>query len=195
VTSRRRISQPVAARVPPRIPWAIGLCALDPRDRLLEVGCGRGIALDLAAAVCEVVGIDRSPKAIASARARHAEAIARGRVRLEALSLEDAADRFAGAFTCVLAVNVNAFWTAPGASFAAAGALLRPRGRLCVAYEPPGAPRADDLAARLPALASAAGLAVAGVERESVDGRALVALCAIRAAGGTRSGTNGRRRT
>lgn len=188
---RRRVPRPVAARLPPRIAWAIGLCALGSRDRLLEVGCGRGHALDLAAAVCDVVGIDRSAKAIAAARARHAEAIARGRVRLEALTLEDAVESYADAFTCVLAVNVNAFWTAPRASFAAARRLLRPRGRLCLVYEPPTAARARELAARLRGPATDAGFSGVHIELESVGGRSLVALRASRAGvhgGGGRRG-------
>jgi len=46
-----------------------------------------------------------------------------------------------GVFDPVLAINVNAFWTAPATSLASLARLLRPGGRAYLVYEPPSASR------------------------------------------------------
>src|SRR5919201_650208 len=64
-----------------------------PADRLLEVGCGHGVAVSL---VCErlttgtITAIDRSPKMIEMATRRNREHVDAGRAVLEAVALEDA---------------------------------------------------------------------------------------------------------
>src|ERR671937_557298 len=63
-----------------------------PADRLLEVGCGHGVAVSL---VCErlttgtITAIDRSPKMIEMATRRNREHVDAGRAVLEAVALED----------------------------------------------------------------------------------------------------------
>jgi SAM-dependent methyltransferase len=53
----------MASRVPDRIAWAVDVLSAGPADRLLEIGCGTGVALEL---VCDrlgdgqITGIDRS---------------------------------------------------------------------------------------------------------------------------------------
>ena len=109
-----------------------------PGERVLEVGCGRGVAIGL---VCEaaddvrVVGIDRSPAAIAAAEARNLAHVRSGRVRLVCAALADASPD--ERFYRVLAVNVNAFWLSPARELAAVRRVLAPGGRLYLFYEPP----------------------------------------------------------
>src|SRR3954470_16538133 len=51
--------------------WAVGLLDLKPDDRLLEVGCGPGVALAAARKLTPyVVGVDRSPVMVRRARRR-----------------------------------------------------------------------------------------------------------------------------
>ncbi|WP_331766646.1 hypothetical protein [Embleya sp. NBC_00896] len=54
-----------AVEVPERLRWTVRLAGVRPDDQVLEIGCGRGVAIAL---VCEllgaqgrVVGLDRSP--------------------------------------------------------------------------------------------------------------------------------------
>jgi len=60
----------MASRVPDRIAWAVDVLSVGTADRLFEIGCGTGVALEL---VCDrlgdgqITGIDRSAKAITAA--------------------------------------------------------------------------------------------------------------------------------
>jgi SAM-dependent methyltransferase len=125
-------------RVPARLRWAVDVLGAQPGERILEIGCGRGVAIEL---LCEgtdaglVVGIDRSPAAIAAAEARNREHLASGRVRLLRSALAEA--EFEERFDRVFAVNVNVFWLGPAKELAAVRRVLAPGGRLFLFYEPP----------------------------------------------------------
>ena len=62
-------------RAAARLEWAVETLAVQPADRLLEIGCGHGVAVSL---VCErldggsIVAIDRSPTMIELATRRNA---------------------------------------------------------------------------------------------------------------------------
>jgi SAM-dependent methyltransferase len=139
--------------VPRRLRWAVELLALRPTDRVLEIGCGRGVA---AALVCDAltdgryVGLDRSATAIAAARARIPGHVADGRaVFVHAPLTEDALDA-AWRFDTVFAVNVNLFWTGDSASeLALIARTLAPEGTLHLCYEPPSPGQLRDLKGRL----------------------------------------------
>src|SRR4051794_32995796 len=76
-----------------RFAWALDTLDVRPGDRLLEVGCGHGVAVSL---VCDrlttgtITAIDRSPKMIEMATRRNREHLDAGRAVLEAVALEDA---------------------------------------------------------------------------------------------------------
>ncbi len=124
--------------VPQRLSWAVGVLAPRPGERILEVGCGRGVAVEL---ICEghddvrVVGIDRSAAAVAAAEVRNRAHVRSGRVRLLRAALADA--DLDERFDRVFAVNVNVFWLNPARELAAVRRLLAPGGRLYLFYEPP----------------------------------------------------------
>src|SRR5436309_7771718 len=87
------ISGVVAGKASERFVWAVDTLEVRPADRLLEVGCGHGVAVSL---VCErlttgtITAIDRSPKMIEMATRRNREHVDAGRAVLEAVALEDA---------------------------------------------------------------------------------------------------------
>jgi cyclopropane fatty-acyl-phospholipid synthase-like methyltransferase len=116
---------------------------LPPRGRVLEIGCGGGHALWLAATLaptCRLTGIDRSALQVRNARRRIAELEVKVRPRVELLGIDAAASRWAAEpFDMVFAINVNAFWTDPARAVPALTALLKPRGRAMLAYELPTA--------------------------------------------------------
>src|ERR671922_1729169 len=77
----------MAGKASERFVWAVDTLEVRPPDRLLEVGCGHGVAVSL---VCErlttgtITAIDRSPKMIEMATRRNREHVEAGRAVLEA---------------------------------------------------------------------------------------------------------------
>jgi SAM-dependent methyltransferase len=150
---------------PDRIAWAVELLDPQPGDRILEIGCGPGVA---AALVCErladtghLTAIDRSATAVARTRRR----LGTGRatvLQTDLAGFEAPADSFDKAF----AVNVNLFWTGPGdAELAALRAVVRPGGVIRLVYEGPPAGGGRDVAPAVTAALGRIGCA-AGVTRD-----------------------------
>jgi ubiquinone/menaquinone biosynthesis C-methylase UbiE len=131
--------------------WAVQLLDVKPTDRVIELGCGPGVALAAIASRAIrglVVGIDHSQVMIGQARRLNRAAIEAGRVILihapvESLSLSD------GPFNAALAVNTVGMWPDPTARLRELAALLRPGGRIAVVSQPrcPGATAATSAAA------------------------------------------------
>jgi SAM-dependent methyltransferase len=143
--------------------WAVQLLDMQPTDRVLELGCGPGVALAALATRAIrglVVGVDHSQVMIRQARRRNRAAVRAGQVRLihtpvESLSLSD------GPFDAALAVNTVGMWPDPTARLRELGRLLRPGGRIAVVSQPrcPGATAVTSAAAanELAALLTEAG--------------------------------------
>jgi cyclopropane fatty-acyl-phospholipid synthase-like methyltransferase len=123
-----------------RLKWAID--ALDPRpdDRILEIGCGHGVAVHLICARLtdgEITALDRSEKMIAIARKQNADAIAAGRARIERAEFPDV-DLGEGRFDKVFAVHVAPLWRKAPAMLPAVRRLLAPDGTLhLLGHTPP----------------------------------------------------------
>jgi len=150
--------------------WAVRLLDVRPADRVIELGCGPGVAIAaLAARATEglVVGVDHSPVMVRQARRRNRSAVRSGRVRLvhapvEGLSVDDAP------FDAALAVNTVGMWSDPTARLREIGRMLRPGGRIAVVSQPrcPGATAATSEAA---AKEMAGLLTAAGFERPHTE--------------------------
>jgi ubiquinone/menaquinone biosynthesis C-methylase UbiE len=116
--------------------WAVGLLGLGPGDRLLEVGCGPGVAIAAAAGRgAHVVGVDRSPVMIEQARHRNRQAVRHGQVELHAAPVERLPD-LGASFDAALAVNTLGFWTDPVAVLSTIAGKLRPGGTIAVVSQP-----------------------------------------------------------
>jgi ubiquinone/menaquinone biosynthesis C-methylase UbiE len=143
--------------------WAVELLDVQPTDRVLELGCGPGVAVAALAGRATrglVVGVDHSEVMIRQARRRNAAAIRQGRVRLihspvERLQVID------GPFDAAVAVNNVGMWPEPTTQLRDIGRLLRPGGRIALVSQPRclGATAATsaEAADRLRALLSQAG--------------------------------------
>ena len=119
-----------------RLAWAAEGVAPRETDRVLEAGCGHGVLLSLLAARVpdgEVVGVDRSATMTAAAGRRNAVAVATGRVRLITAALTSA-DVGEAPFDVVVSFDVRAFWTPPAPEWDIVARVLRPGGRVVVAF-------------------------------------------------------------
>lgn len=143
----------MASKPSERFEWAVDTLALDPAGRVLEVGCGHGVAVSL---VCErltsgqITAIDRSQKMIEMATRRNREHIEGGRAVLKTVALE-MADFGNERFDKVFAFNVAPFWLQPEDALGIVRRHLAPGGAFYLFWDArhaqPGRPR--DLADRL----------------------------------------------
>jgi trans-aconitate methyltransferase len=126
-----------------RLRWAVE--TLDPArsDRLLEIGCGAGVAVSL---VCErlvdgtIVGLDRSRPMIDQALRRNRAHVQAGRAVLQAAALADA-DLGGWRFDKVFALNVRLFRADAAAEAAVLHEALEPHGALYLFQQHPSAER------------------------------------------------------
>jgi ubiquinone/menaquinone biosynthesis C-methylase UbiE len=112
---------------------------VQPEDRVLEIGCGQGVAATL---ICERLGggrltaIDRSPKMIAAAKRRNEDFIAAGKAEFLVAELESV-DLGGRRFDKVLAVRVGLFHREPERAHRLAEAWLAPGGQVFSFFDPP----------------------------------------------------------
>jgi ubiquinone/menaquinone biosynthesis C-methylase UbiE len=117
--------------------WAVEVLEIEPDDRVLEVGCGHGVAVSL---VCErlaggrITALDRSPKMIEEARQRNSEHAEK--VRFVTASVEEA-DLGDERYDKVFAIHVAALHK-PGPALDAVQRRLVPGGRLYLFSQAPG---------------------------------------------------------
>ena len=132
------MSTGVAGRVPERIRQAVHQVDPQPGERILEIGCGPGVAAlmvaDRIGADGQLVALDRSATALDRARTRTAEYADRITF-VESDVAGYVADR---TFDKAFCVNVNLFWTGSAdRELAVLRESLAPGGTLTICYDPP----------------------------------------------------------
>jgi SAM-dependent methyltransferase len=134
----------------PRITLAVDILAPGPAERVLEVGCGHGIAVDLVASRLDtghVLGLDRSPKMIAAATLRNRHHVAAGRASFLAADVASWSPESA-AFDAAFAINVILFADPANPGLVAVRSAIRPGGRLVLVFQPPAPSEVPTLLAR-----------------------------------------------
>jgi SAM-dependent methyltransferase len=136
-----------------RLVWAVDLLDVRPTDRVLEVGCGHGVAVSL---VCErldgdrggrITAVDRSGKMIAMATRRNARYVAgTARFVIGELVSADLGDEV---YDKAFAVHVAALERSPSPELDVVRSRLVPGGRLVLVDHPPRAGDVDAIGHRL----------------------------------------------
>ncbi|MDE3243906.1 MAG: methyltransferase domain-containing protein [Nitrospirota bacterium] len=141
--------------------WVIDLLDIHPNDRVLEVGFGPGVGIELLTrSVSEgyVAGIDSSEEMVEQAKARNTKAIKNGRVDLRCGSAESLPfeDFF---FDKVLAINSMQVWPDVPAGLREMRRVLKTGGRIALGFTPYSGQSKDVL----PEMLTAAGFTEAHV--------------------------------
>jgi ubiquinone/menaquinone biosynthesis C-methylase UbiE len=112
------------------VDWTVSLLGMEPDDRILEVGFGPGVAIELAARAASagnVAGIDSSATMVDVARRRNAAAIEAGRVDLRVGDVAILPYRNQ-AFDKVFSIHCIYFWANPIFALRELRRVLRPGG-------------------------------------------------------------------
>lgn len=152
----------VTASASARQRWAVDTLDITPDARVLEIGCGHGVAATL---VCDrlrsgrYIGIDRSSKMVAAASRRNRGHVEAGTARFHVtacadLTLDEPVD-------VVFAIHVGVFlWGDPASELHVIRRSLRHGGRLYLCYQPLDRTALDSTVDRLVERLSANGYAV-----------------------------------
>ncbi|MDQ5832689.1 MAG: class I SAM-dependent methyltransferase [Actinomycetota bacterium] len=114
--------------------------SIRPDDRVLEIGCGHGVAATL---VCERLGgghltaVDRSAKMIEAAELRNAAYVEAGKAEFLVAKLEDL-DLGERRFDKIFAVRVGLFHREPERAHGLAEKWLAPGGAISAFFDAPG---------------------------------------------------------
>jgi cyclopropane fatty-acyl-phospholipid synthase-like methyltransferase len=161
--------------------YAVDLLDLRPDDRVLELGCGHGVAVSL---VCQrldggrITAIDRSGKMIAAARKRNAAAVEAGTATFLEVSLRSA-DFGDARFDKVFGIHFPPLLRGePARELSVIRSCLAPGGTLHVIFQPFTAEQARGTVERLGSGLDANGFRVERVDRRAASPAPVVSVAA-----------------
>jgi len=167
-------------KIPERLRWAVEKLDLSGDEAILEIGCGRGVAVSLICLLLPagtITAIDRSVTAIDVARERNEAFVAAGKARFHQVTIEEFGGDD-GAYDIIFSVNVNLFWLDAKLGLDSLRKLLAPDGRLFLFYEPPSPGQRTKIAKTLPETLAAGGFEVVGIEETDIGRSSLLAVVA-----------------
>lgn len=118
--------------------WVVSLLDLQPGDKVLEIGCGPGVAITYIIQQHPdviVLGIDLSPEMVREAMRRNAQAVRAGRVVLRQADVGDPLP-FDTLFDKVFSVNSFPFWNEPVSALRNLRRSIKPGGCIALAVQP-----------------------------------------------------------
>ena len=152
------MSQSVAQR----FQWAVEVLDPAPTERLLEIGCGVGIAVSLICPLLSggtIVAIDRSRSMTDRALRRNAPCVQDGKASFETVALADANfDRHQ--FDKAFAINVHLFRVDAARELDVLRSALKPMGTLYLFQQHPSAARTRAVTNELRAVLTTDGFVV-----------------------------------
>ena len=163
-----------------RLVWAVDTLAVSPRDHVLEIGCGHGVAVSLVCAKLDgghITAIDQSPKMIAQATKRNAACIAASTASFVHVSLH-AAELGAARFDKIFGIRIGLFVRAnPARELEVINRYLAPHGSFYLFYDPVVPTQAPAIIEKVTAALEHHGFAIKAVLQKDI-GRAAV-TCVI----------------
>jgi ubiquinone/menaquinone biosynthesis C-methylase UbiE len=129
-----------------RIRWAVSLLNVQPKDCVLEIGFGPGIAIGMLGELTaggQVYGIDHSQLMFEQASQRNRDFIQTGRVSLMVGSASRL-PRFDRKLDKVLDINTFQFWDDPLTALKGVREQLQPCGIVAIAHQPRNKGATDD---------------------------------------------------
>ena len=173
----------MAAAASARLAWAAQILDVGPEDRVLEIGCGHGVAVSLVGERLvggHILSIDRSQTMVEAATRRNAEHVDAGRATVEETTLEGAqlAER---SIDKAFAFHVVALWKRPAETLPIVRGALVPGGRLYVFNQLPGGggiAAARSVADEIASVLSDHGFAKEGVITEEMEPAPVACLIA-----------------
>ena len=131
--------------------WVISELNIEPTDHILEVGFGPGIAIQLAVAVAPegfVAGVDYSREMVTMARTRNQTALDANRIELRYGTASDLPydDK---TFEKAFSINSMQVWPDAAAGLQELRRVLKPSGRLVLAFTPIAGQSREKLRPRL----------------------------------------------
>jgi len=155
------------------VEWTISVLDLQPTDRVLEIGSGSGLGIELAARCCTiglVAGVDSDPVMVRRSRKRNALHMTYGRVFIREGSVSNLPYPDTS-FDKVFSISSAQTWASQLGDLKEIRRVLRPGGKLFVVRQPVGAKSRreqdqmrEDIQQRLPQQIALAGFDVIGKE-------------------------------
>lgn len=158
-------------KIASRFIWALELLDIQPNDRILEIGCGHGVAISVIGDLLDqgkIIGIDRSFDMVELARQKNRDHLKSGKAVIQPVSL-DRADFGHQRFDRIFAINVSLFEQQADRGLDIIREALAPGGCLFVFFQPPNSSKTRELAERTIANLTANGFAIERVSFKDID--------------------------